>query len=102
MNDVNSSSSRNGTKERSLSEQEKMEKLVGLCQQLEAISLELKKRGYDTKEVPTWYYSHCKRVVNYIEGFSRESNVRPSKLNAIRFKRGKRTAVVTKKRNRKD
>ena len=87
-------------KERSLSEAEKMERLVALCEKLEEISLELKSRGYDREQVPTWYYSHCKAIVNYIEGFARESNVKPSKLSAIKFKKSRRVPVTSRGRRK--
>src|SRR5215216_2899602 len=86
------------TAERSLSESEKMQRLVALCEKLEEISLELKRRGYDTGHVPTWYYSHCKAIVNYIEGFARESKVKPSMLSAIKY-RNKKTTTAAKKSN---
>lgn len=91
------------TAERSLSESEKMQRLVALCEKLEEISLELKRRGYDTGHVPTWYYSHCKAIVNYIEGFARESKVKPSMLSAIKYRNSKRIPIVTTAagRNRK-
>jgi len=98
--DTSTTTSKNSNS-RSLSEQEKMQKLVELCAKLEEISSELKARGYDTREVPTWYYSHCKKIVNYLEGFARESRVKPSKLGAIRFRGGKRKAVIAQRRRSK-
>lgn len=79
---------------RSLSESEKMQTHVNLCEQLEMIGAELKRRGYNANEVPTHYYKHCKRIVNSLEAFSRHAGVRPSMLTAIRFKKGRRIAVI--------
>ena len=94
-------SSNNNKKRRLLSEQDKMENLVNLCRELEDISSKLREMGYDRNEVPTWYYCHCKKIVNYLEGFARESKVKPSMLSTIRFQGGKRKAVIAKRRKTK-
>ncbi len=87
------SNKKNSDNNRAISEVEKMEKIVALCERLEDVGHKLKVKGYSTEQAPTWYYRDCKKIVNYIEGFARESNVKPSALTAIRF-RGSRILPV--------
>lgn len=88
------------TTNRAKSEIEKMEKLVAICERIQDISHKIGIKGYSAEQVPTWYYSDCKRFVNYLEEFARDTNVKPSNLTAIMFRGSRRLPVVALEESR--